>query len=70
MCEQKGIEIIEAQACSDHIHMLLGIPLKYSISQIMEFFKGKSSLMIFDFCLFAAGGGICYFIKNIVYYIG
>ena len=46
--EQKGIEIIEAQACPDHIHMLISIPPKYSVSQIMGYLKGKSSLMIFD----------------------
>ena len=48
LCEQKGIEIIEAQACPDHIHMLLSIPPKYSVSQIMGYLKGKSSLMIFE----------------------
>ena len=42
------MEIIEAQACPDHIHMLLSIPPKYSVSQIMGYLKGKSSLMIFD----------------------
>ena len=46
--QQKGVEIIEANACPDHIHMLLSIPPKYSVSQIMGFLKGKSSLMIFD----------------------
>ena len=48
LCEHKGIEIIEANACSDHIHMLVSIPPKYSVSQIMGYLKGKSSLMIFD----------------------
>ena len=48
LCEQKEVEIIEAQACPDHIHMLLSIPPKYSVSQIMGYLKGKSSLMIFD----------------------
>jgi len=48
LCEHKGIEIIEANACPDHIHMLLSIPPKYSVSQIMGYLKGKSSLMIFD----------------------
>ena len=48
MCEHKGIEIIEANACLDHIHMLVGISPKYSVSQIMEYLKRKSSLMIFD----------------------
>lgn len=48
LCAYKGIEIIEAEACSDHIHMLLKIPPKYSIAQIMGYLKGKSSLMIFE----------------------
>ena len=48
LCQQKGEEIIEAEACPDHIHMLLSIPPKYSVSQIIGFLKGKSSLMIFD----------------------
>lgn len=48
LCQQKGVEIIEAQACPDHIHMLISIPPKYSVSQIMGYLKGKSSLMIFD----------------------
>lgn len=48
LCEQKGVNIIEAEACPDHIHMLIEIPPKYSVAQIMGFLKGKSSLMIFD----------------------
>ena len=48
LCNQKGIEIMEANACPDHVHMLLSIPPKYSVSQIMGYLKGKSSLMIFD----------------------
>ena len=48
LCEQKGVEIIEAEACPDHIHMLIAIPPKYSVAQIMGYLKGKSSLMIFD----------------------
>lgn len=48
LCKQKEVEIIEAEACADHIHMLISVPPKYSISQIMGFLKGKSSLMIFD----------------------
>ena len=48
LCEQKGVEIIEAELCPDHIHMLVSIPPKYSVSQIMGYIKGKSSLMIFD----------------------
>ena len=48
LCERKGVEIIEAECCPDHIHMLVRIPPKYSVSQIMGYLKGKSSLMIFD----------------------
>ena len=48
LCEYKGIAILEAEACPDHIHMLISIPPKYSVSQIMGYLKGKSSLMIFD----------------------
>ena len=48
LCEQKGIEIIEAELCPDHIHMLVSIPPKYSVSSIIGYLKGKSSLMIFD----------------------
>ena len=48
LCDRKGVEIIEASACSDHIHMLVSIPPKYSVSQIVGYLKGKSSLMIFD----------------------
>ena len=48
LCKRKGIEIIEAECCKDHIHMLVRIPPKYSISEIMGYLKGKSSLMIFE----------------------
>lgn len=48
LCERKEIEIFEANLCADHIHMLIAIPPKYSVSQIMGYLKGKSSLMIFD----------------------
>ena len=48
LCERKGVNIIEAEACPDHIHMLVEIPPKYSVSEIMGYLKGKSSLMIFD----------------------
>ncbi len=48
LCEYKGIEIIEAELCKDHVHMLISIPPKYSVSQIVGYLKGKSSLMIFD----------------------
>ena len=45
--QQKWVEIIEARICPDHIHMLISIPPKYSVSQIMWYLKGKSNLMIF-----------------------
>ena len=48
LCNQKGVEIIEAQACPDHIHMLVSIPPKLSVSSFVGYLKGKSSLMIFD----------------------
>ena len=48
LCEYKGVEIIEAEACKDHIHMLVSIPPKFSVAQIMGYLKGKSSLMIFE----------------------
>ena len=46
--ERNGINIIEGECCPDHIHMLPEIPPKYSVSQIMGYLKGKSSLIIFD----------------------
>ena len=46
--QKKGVEIIEAELCKDHIHMLVSIPPKYSVSQIMGYLKGKSSSTIFD----------------------
>lgn len=48
LCRRKGIEIIEAECCMDHIHMLVRIPPKYSVSEIVGYLKGKSSLMIFE----------------------
>lgn len=48
LCERKGVEIIEANACTDHIHMLVSIPPKISVSSFIDYLKGKSSLMIFD----------------------
>ena len=48
LCNWKGVEILEANACADHIHMLLSIPPKISVSSFMGFLKGKSSLMIFE----------------------
>ena len=48
LCSYKGIEIIEGHLMSDHVHMLVAIPPKYSVAQVMGYLKGKSSLMIFD----------------------
>ena len=48
LCNEKKVEIIEAEACADHIHMLVSIPPYLSISQFMGYIKSKSALMIFD----------------------
>ena len=48
LCEWKGVNIVEAEVCIDHVHMLIEIPLKYSISVFMGFLKGKSSQIIFE----------------------
>jgi len=48
LCEYKGVEIVEAHAMSDHIHMMVRIPPKISVSGFMGYLKGKSSLMIFE----------------------
>lgn len=48
LCDWKGVQIIEANACIDHIHMLVMIPPKLSVSSFMGYLKGKSSLMIFE----------------------
>ena len=48
LCKYKGVEIIEGHIVPDHIHLLLSIPPKYSVSSFMGYLKGKSSLMIFD----------------------
>ena len=48
LCEQKGVEIIEAEACKDHICLLVSIPPYLSVAQFMGYLKGKSTLMIFD----------------------
>ena len=48
LCERKGVEIIEANACPDQIHILVSIPPKLSVAQFMGYLKGKSFLMIFD----------------------
>lgn len=48
LCDRKGVEIIEANACKDHIHMLVVIPPKMSVSSFMGYLKGKSTLIIFE----------------------
>jgi len=48
LCEFKKVEILEAEACPDHVHMLVSIPPKIAVSSFMGYLKGKSSLMIFD----------------------
>lgn len=48
LCKQKEVEVIEAHACIDHIHMLVSIPPKLSVAAFMGYLKGKSSLMIFE----------------------
>ena len=48
LCQRKEIEIIEAECCKDHVHMLAKILPKYSVSSVIGYLKGKSSLMIFD----------------------
>ena len=48
LCEWKGVEIIEGEVCPDHIHLLLSIPPKMSVSGFMGYLKGKSSLLIFQ----------------------
>ena len=48
LCRYKGIDIIEGHMMADHVHLLLSIPPKYSVSEIMGYLKGKSALMIFD----------------------
>ena len=47
LCEFKGVEILEAEVCPDHIHMLVKIPPKVSVSGFVEYLKGKSSIMIY-----------------------
>ena len=48
LCDWKGVEIIEGEICPDHVHLLLAIPPKISVSSFMGYLKGKSSLMIFQ----------------------
>ena len=48
LCEWKGVNILSAEVCPDHVHMLLEIPPKMSVSTFMGYLKGKSSLMIYE----------------------
>ena len=48
LCQQKGVEIIEAEACPDHIHLFVEIPPKMSVSSFMGYLKGKSSTMLYE----------------------
>ena len=48
LCKYKGVEIIEGHMMPDHVHLLLAIPPKYSVSSFMGYLKGKSALMMFD----------------------
>ena len=49
LCKYKGVEIIEGHMMPDHVHILVSIPPKISVSSVMEYLKGKSSLMIFEY---------------------
>ena len=48
LCEWKGVNIVEAEICPDHVHMLVEIPPKYSVSSFMGYLKGKSSTMLYE----------------------
>ena len=48
LCKWKEVNILEAEVCTDHVHMLVEIPPKISISSFMGYLKGKSSLMIYE----------------------
>ena len=48
LCEWKGVHIIEAEVCPDHVHMLVEIPPKISVSSFMGYLKGKSATMIYE----------------------
>ena len=48
LCKRKGVKILEAEVCKDHIHMLVEIPPSLSVSSFVGYLKGKSTLMIFD----------------------
>ena len=49
LCKYKGVEIIEGHMMKDHVHLLLSIPPKMSVSSFMGYLKGKSALMIFEY---------------------
>ena len=61
LCREKNVEIIEAEACPNHIHMLVSVPPYLSIAQFVGFLKSKSALMIFD------SAGICH--KNCALFV-
>ena len=48
LCKRKGVHIVEAEICPDHVHMLVEIPPSISVSSFVGYLKGKSALMIFD----------------------
>ena len=48
LCKRKGVEIVEAELCPDHVHMLVKIPPSLSVSSFVGYLKGKSTLMIFE----------------------
>ena len=48
LCQYKGVEIHEGHLMPDHVHLLMSIPPKYSVSSVMGYLKGKSALMIFE----------------------
>ena len=48
LCEWKGVNVINAEACPDHIHMLVEIPPKYAVSKFLGYLKGKSSTMLYE----------------------
>ena len=48
LCQYKGVKIVEGQLMADHVHLLLMIPPKMSISNFMEYLKGKSTMMLFE----------------------
>ena len=48
LCNYKGIEVLEGNACIDHIHICLSIPPKYSVSTVVGYLKGKSAMIVFE----------------------